>query len=108
MATIGTFTLKDGSYTGQIQTLVLKAKVKLALQENKPSDDAPDYRIFVGGTEVGAAWKKIARTSERPYLAVKLDDPTFPAPIFASLHQAEDGGDGYNLVWSRPKGRGRE
>ena len=106
MATIGTFTLaKDGSYNGQIQTLALKAKVKLVPQTDKPSDEAPDYRATVGSVEVGAAWSKVARTSERPYLSVKLDDPSFPAPIFASLHQAEDDQDTYNLVWSRPKGR---
>jgi uncharacterized protein (DUF736 family) len=36
----------------------------------------------------------------REYLSVKLDDPSFPAPIFASL-VAVEGGDGYALIWSR-------
>jgi hypothetical protein len=36
----------------------------------------------------------------REYLSVKLDDPSFPAPIFASLVTVE-GGDGYALIWSR-------
>jgi len=30
-------------------------------------------------TEFGAAWKKTARETEREYLLVKLDDPSFPA-----------------------------
>jgi uncharacterized protein (DUF736 family) len=48
--------------------------------------------------EIGAAWTKQARDTGRTYLSVKLDDPCFPAPIFASLHKA-DGGT-FNLVWS--------
>jgi uncharacterized protein (DUF736 family) len=31
---------------------------------------------------------------------VKLDDPSFTAPIFAGLHEV-DGAS--NLIWSRPK-----
>ena len=47
------------------------------------SDKAPDYRIWAGAIEFGAAWKKTARDSEREYLSVKLDDLSFPAPIHA-------------------------
>jgi Protein of unknown function (DUF736) len=36
-------------------------------------------------------------------LSVKLDDPSFNAPIYANLFDAEDG-DGYTLIWSRAKG----
>jgi uncharacterized protein (DUF736 family) len=31
--------------------------------------------------EFGAAWKKTVRDSDCEYLSVKLDDPSFPAPI---------------------------
>jgi hypothetical protein len=65
----------------------------------KENDKAPDYRIFAGATEFGAAWKKTSGAG-REYLSVKLDDPSFPAPIFASL-VAVEGGDGYVLIWSR-------
>jgi len=30
----------------------------------------------------------------------KLDDASFPTPIYASL-VAVEGGDGYSLIWSR-------
>ena len=53
--------------------------------------------------EFGAAWKKTARETGREYLSVKLDDPSFPAPIYASLVEAEDG-SGHNLIWSRRNG----
>jgi uncharacterized protein (DUF736 family) len=66
----------------------------------KDNDKAPDYRIIAGNIECGAAWKKTARDSDREYLSVKLDDPSFPAPIYASLVKGE-GDDSFNLIWSR-------
>jgi uncharacterized protein (DUF736 family) len=98
MATIGTFTKSGEDFTGAVKTLTLNVKTKIARTE-KENDKGPDYRIFAGQTEFGAAWKKTSGAS-RDYLSVKLDDPSFPAPIFASL-VAVEGGDGYALIWSR-------
>ena len=51
--------------------------------------------------ELGAAWQKTAKDTERDYLSVKLDDPSFPAPIYATLIEVE-GQEGLQLIWSRP------
>ncbi|MET4245778.1 uncharacterized protein (DUF736 family) [Bradyrhizobium sp. JR18.2] len=102
MATIGTFTASDNGYIGSIKTLTLNVKAKFAASE-KDNDKAPDYRIFAGTTELGAAWKKTARETDREYLSVKLDDPTFPAPIYASLVKVESD-EGFALIWSRRNG----
>ena len=100
MATIGTFTKNgDGTYNGSIKTLTLNVKAAQLRTVDKESENAPDYRIFAGGTEFGAAWKKTSREN-RDYLSVKLDDPSFPAPIYANLVDAEEG---YSLVWSRSR-----
>jgi uncharacterized protein (DUF736 family) len=77
-------------------------KAKFVASE-KDNDKAPDYRIYAGITEFGAAWKKTARDSDREYLSVKLDDPSFPAPIYASLVKV-DGDEGFTLIWSRRTG----
>ncbi|MDO9441421.1 MAG: DUF736 family protein, partial [Beijerinckiaceae bacterium] len=50
-----------------------------------------------------AAWEKQTQ-DKRPYLSVKLDDPSFTAPIFAQLFAGE--GDEHDLVWSRQNRRG--
>ena len=98
MATIGTFTKDDaGNYNGAIKTLTLNVKAATLRQVEKDNDKAPDFRIFSGQTEFGAAWKKTSREN-RDYLSVKLDDPSFPAPIYASLVDADEG---YSLIWSR-------
>ena len=103
MATIGTFTAAENGYTGSVKTLTLNVKAKFVATE-KENDKAPDFRIFAGATvEFGAAWKKTARETDREYLSVKLDDPSFPAPIYASLVKGE-GGDSFTLIWSRRNG----
>ncbi|MBM6595363.1 DUF736 domain-containing protein [Microvirga pudoricolor] len=98
MATIGTFTKSDnGSFNGAVKTLALNVKAKI-VPADKANEQAPDYRIFAGNTEFGAAWAKRSREG-RDYLSVKLDDPSFPAPIFGSLVEGEDGE--HSLIWSR-------
>lgn len=100
MATIGTFTSSGNGFTGTIKTLNLNVKAKLARVDN-PSDKGPHFRIFSGSVELGAAWQKVSRETERDYLSVKLDDPSFPAPIYATLIEVE-GEEGLQLIWSRP------
>ena len=100
MANIGTFTPQNDSYAGTVRTLTLNVKVKI-VPNGKDSENAPDYRIVAGNFEIGAAWKKVSR-AERPYLSVTLDDPSFPATIYARLVEGEDGA--HNLIWSRSKG----
>lgn len=91
MATIGSFILQsDGSYSGSIKTLTLNVRAAVLRPNEKSDDRAPDYRILAGQTEFGAAWKRTSQQN-RDYLSVKLDDPSFPAPIYASLVEAEDG-----------------
>jgi uncharacterized protein (DUF736 family) len=100
MATIGTFTKSaDGSYAGAIKTLSLNVKTAQLRPAEKANEKAPDFRVFAGGIEFGAAWKKTS-SENRDYLSVKLDDPSFPAPIFANLVDAEEG---YSLIWSRSR-----
>ncbi|NKL80988.1 DUF736 domain-containing protein [Rhizobium leguminosarum] len=100
MATIGTFTSTENGFTGSIRTLALNVKARIARVDN-PSDKGPHYRIYAGNVELGAAWQKRSGETVRDYLSVKLDDPSFPAPIYATLSEVE-GEDGYQLIWSRP------
>ena len=96
MATIGTFTKKDATYQGTITTLTLKAKVNIT-PVARDNDKAPDFRVYAGSAEIGAAWSTTAKNGNA-YLSVKLDDPSFAAAIFARLVES----DGSQvLVWSR-------
>ena len=102
MANIGTFKKSGTDYLGEIVTLSVQTKnVRIVPEANLANEDAPSHRVYVGRAEIGAAWSK--RSNEgRDYLSVKLDDPSFNAPIYANLFDDEDG-DGYTLIWSRAR-----
>jgi uncharacterized protein (DUF736 family) len=102
MAIIGSFTKTDSGLSGRIHMLTVDANARFVPNDGG-SDKAPAYRILVGSAEIGAAWR---RTSEagREYYSVKLDDPSFLKPVFASLVETEAEAGGYNLIWSRPNG----
>lgn len=96
MSVIGTFTKQDNGYTGTLATLTLKAKVSLAKIE-KTGEKSPDYRVLSGQTELGAAWAATSKDG-KPYLTVKLDDPSFPAAIVCRLVEMNGS---HALVWTR-------
>jgi uncharacterized protein (DUF736 family) len=100
MANIGSFKKVGGELQGEIVTLSVQTKgVRIVPEANRVSDNAPSRRVFVGRAEIGAAWSKRS-TEGRDYLSLKLDDPSFTAPIYANLFEDEDG-EGYSLIWSR-------
>lgn len=99
MATIGTFTVNSkGEFTGVIKTLTLNTKATLRPVE-KDGEKSPDFRISAANMDIGAAWKKTSREG-RDYISAKLDDPSFPAPIYATLSETDTPGE-YALIWSR-------
>jgi uncharacterized protein (DUF736 family) len=100
MATIGTFTKNlDGTFSGAINTLSLNVKTAQFRPNDKTDPKSPDFRIFAGKAELGAAWRKTGENGE--FLSVKLDDPSFPAAIYASLVDTDET---YSLIWSRSRG----
>ena len=105
MAQIGTFTrAEDGSYSGTIKTLSLSIKARFLLAEPSENEKAPNLRVMAGNVEIGAAWQRTSKDNA-VYHSVKLDDPSFNAPIYANLFD-DEGGEGYTLLWSRPRKNG--
>jgi len=106
MATIGSFKKVGNDFQGEIITLSLQARgVRIIAEHNRSANEnAPSYRVFVGRAEIGAAWSKCSEEG-RDYLSLKLDDPSFNAPIYANLFD-DEGGEGFTLLWSRPRKNG--
>ena len=100
MANIGTFTADKDGFTGTLRTLTLNVKVKLVTNDKGSNENAPDVRIQAAGYDVGAGWKKTSEAG-RAYVSVTLDDPSFPATVYARLIEEEDGT--HTLIWSRNK-----
>jgi len=102
MANIGSFKKVGTEYHGEIVTLSVQAKnVRIVPEDSTGNDAAPSHRLFVGRAEIGAAWAKKSAEG-RDYLSVKIDDPSFNAPIFANLFD-DEGADTSTLIWSRPR-----
>lgn len=97
MTTIATFTKTETGYTGEIRTLALKSKVTLT-PVDQATDKAPDFRVIAqNGIEIGGAWQRTSK-SGNAYLSVRLDDPSFIAPVYANLIER----DGKHLlIWTR-------
>jgi uncharacterized protein (DUF736 family) len=97
MATIGTFTREGENYTGTITTLSLKAKTVIK-PVSKVSEQAPDYRVFAAGVEIGAGWSATSKAN-KPYVSVKLDGPSFAGAIYCRLIGTD--GENQMLIWNR-------
>lgn len=96
MAIIGNFTKQDNAYQGTISTLSVNAKATITPIE-KTGEQSPDFRVFAGKAEIGAAWKATSKAGNA-YISVKLDDPSFAAPIFSRLVESDKG---HSLIWNR-------
>ncbi len=96
MTIIGNFTKQDGAFAGTITTLTISAKVTIQPNE-KTNDQVPDFRVFVGNADIGGAWSTTSKAG-KSYLSVKLDDPSFAAPVQCRLIETDKG---YTLVWNR-------
>ncbi|XKM38342.1 DUF736 domain-containing protein (plasmid) [Rhizobium ruizarguesonis] len=90
---------ETGAYNGTIKTLTLnvKASIKPCDRDN---DRAPDFRVTATGVEFREpAGAGPPGETGAEYLSLKLDDPSFTAPVYASLVQGDKGE--HKLIWSR-------
>ena len=107
---IGTFKQTDKGYEGTIVTLGMNHKAKFVANDNKKSDDSPDYFVKAGTCDLGVGWNAIAKddgdgeNAKEPleYIKVKLDSPVLPSPIWAALFK---NGKSSELVWNRARTR---
>ena len=111
MPQIGQFIRDEGGFIGNFETLLLHQDIIIVPADPSDAENAPDYRVHLfdamsneTGPEIGAAWK---HTGERAgeYIALDLDDPTFPHPIRANLFRDDDVGKLWSLHWRRPQKR---
>ena len=108
MPQIGQFTRDKSGFTGRIHTLTVDRDLILVPAESSDAQNAPDYRIHLGGAdgpEIGAGWK---RTGEKAgnYVSLVIDDPSLTQPIRANLFQSGEDKSAWVLNWNRPPKRG--
>ena len=101
MTHIGTFIRNsDDSYTGEIVTLWIQAKnVRIERVESSLEESTITHRVTVGRAEIGFGRLTISEDGQRR-LDLTLDDPSFNAPINATLFDDTEKGHSV-LLWSR-------
>jgi uncharacterized protein (DUF736 family) len=99
MAIIGNFSGSENGYMGVIRTQTIRARAQIR-PVTKPSEKAPDYLVYANNAELGAGWRRESREDGKPYVSLKLDDPSFAGPIYCSLVSTDKDGE-YDLIWVR-------
>ena len=94
------------SYSGELTTLSLRAKITMTPNPDKSmNDNRPNYRIYAGqNVEIGAGWIKQNKSGE-DYVNVKIAAPELPHVIYANLGRAagQDDDSAYALIWNPPE-----
>ena len=105
MTIVATLTAKsDGSFEGTLTTLTVSAAIAIVPNTNKTKDSEPDYRIVSqrNGFELGAGWKRFARSTGREYISVTLSAPEF-GTIYGNVADAPGGvPDQKVIIWNPP------
>lgn len=87
--TAGAIWIEDKGDTVTLSIVVGDSKFVGKKNENKRAENHPDYRIFDGDKEIGAAWKGVTaknrvklslRINDTKYTAVMRDNPTGKQP----------------------------
>ena len=103
MPAIGYVTKSDnGTFTGQLKTLSIRAEIAIQPNNRKTSDVQPDYRVVAGDVEIGAGWNRHSETSGRDYVSLSLAAPEFgPRRLYANLGRAAGDDDKrFAILWN--------
>lgn len=96
---IGRFRETGKAFAGTLRTITLKLDVVIEPVAQAPGAFGPSHHIYTGTLWIGAAWENHDEAGRR-FLTLRLDDPLFPAPINATLKEAEAGA--WIAEWVRP------
>lgn len=102
MSTIGHVTKQpDGSYTGELRTLSIRAALEILPHRAKPTEVRPDYRVLADGLEIGCGWRRRSEASGKVYVSLSFAAPEFgPRRLYATLGQAKGQDDAnFTIVW---------
>jgi uncharacterized protein (DUF736 family) len=104
MPAIGLVTKNEkGGYSGMLNTLTINAPINFIPIKEKHSERSPDFHIYSGKAEVGAAWIRTGRESGREYVSACFSAPEFGTrKIHANLGRAagQDDPDVFALIWN--------
>ena len=106
MPSIGHLVKKDsGGFDGKVTTLSFSAPLQIVPVKEKAKENHPDFIVYSGRVEVGAAWNRIGRESGEPYISVSLAAVEFgQRTLYCTLtpDKTQDDPNVYALIWNPP------
>lgn len=99
---VGIFRLVGDEIRGELRTLTITTELVFVLVCGSRRSTAPSHVVVANGVEVGTAWPGGGQAGVG--LKVRIDDPTFPAPLVGTLSRLND--ESFVLIWRRPSWRG--
>ena len=104
MANIGTFTAEKDGFTGTLRTLTLNVKVSSWFPTTRATPRTPPTSTCKRlATKSAQRGRRPARPGGNT-LSVSIDDPSFPATVYARLIENEDGTARPDLVAQQAEG----
>lgn len=103
MAAIGYVTKgTNGSFKGSLKALSIRADIEIVANDNKATENQPDYRVLSEGVEIGAGWNRRSESSGRDYVSLSLAAPEFgPRRLYANLGRAAgEADDRFAIIWN--------
>ena len=103
MAAIGYVTKgTNGSFMGSLKALSIRADIEIVANDNKATENQPDYRVLSEGVEIGAGWNRRSESSGRDYVSLSLAAPEFgPRRLYANLGRAAgEADDRFAIIWN--------
>lgn len=77
------------------------------------SKKAPDWEVHYkhagrqNFTPVGSGWNKVSDDTKTKFISMSLDNPDWAGELSLTAFEREfpEGGKGYDVIWSRPRGQ---
>ena len=103
MAKIGRFKKVGDEFHGSILTLSVQHEgvriVPTRLRHEAGKTTPPSHLVYAGEAEVGTGWAKQTERGDQ-FISLKIDDPSFYAPIYPTLI-LDEGHTDWVAIWSR-------
>src|SRR5690606_10286044 len=91
------------AFKDQLKTRSIRAEITIAVNQRKPSNNQPDYRVYTGDNEIGAGWNRRSESSGNDYVSLSLAAPEFgPRRLYANLGRAAGSqvDDRFAIIWN--------
>lgn len=103
----GALKRNENGFSGRISGRLYDGNITLKPNENRQSPSAPEFIVLENGRHIiGAAWDKQSQAGKH-FLSITIDLEEADKPIYLHAFQQDNDNNAYDIVWTRPRGAGK-